>query len=85
MQRRAHEMAGHRTIITISNDEKRWLSDYTKRHGISMAEAVRRGIACLKSSHGKASYQMLLDETKGIWTKGNGLKYQEKMRQEWDR
>ena len=78
-------MAGHRTIITISNDEKRWLSDYTKRHGISMAEAVRRGIACLKSSHGKASYQRLLDETKGIWTKENGLKYQEKLRQEWNR
>jgi hypothetical protein len=78
-------MAGHRTIITISNDEKHWLSNYTKRHGISMAEAVRRGIACLKSSQGKASYQMLLDETKGIWTKENGLKYQEKLRQEWNR
>ena len=78
-------MAGHGTIITISNDEKRWLSNNTKRHGVSMAEVVRGGIACLKSSQAKASYQMLLDETKGNWTKGNGLKYQEELRQEWDR
>jgi hypothetical protein len=78
-------MGGHRTIITLSSDERRWLSNYTKRHGLSMAEAVRRGIACLKSSQGKEAYRLLLDETRGIWTRGNGLRYQEKMRKEWDR
>jgi len=44
-------MPSKRTIITISDTEKRWLTEYTKTHNISMAEAIRRGITCLKASH----------------------------------
>ncbi len=76
-------MPSNRTIITISDTEKRWLKNYTKTHGISMAEAVRRGIACLKESQSPASYQKIVNRTKGIWTKGDGLKYQEQSRSEW--
>jgi hypothetical protein len=63
--------------------EKRWLTNYTKMHGVSMAEAVRRGIACLKASNSSASYQRIVNQTKGIWSKGDGLKYQEELRSEW--
>ncbi len=77
-------MPSNRTIITISDTEKRWLKNYTKTHGISMAEAVRRGIACLKESQSPASYQKIVNRTKGIWTKGDGLKYQEQSRSEWE-
>ncbi len=77
-------MPSNRTIITISDTEKRWLKNYTKAHGISMAEAVRRGIACLKESQNPASYQKIVNRTKGIWTKGDGLKYQEQSRSEWE-
>ncbi len=77
-------MPGRRTIITISDMEKRWLMNYTKTHGISMAEAVRRGIACLKASQSLASYQKIVNQTKGIWLKGDGLKYQEQLRSEWE-
>jgi hypothetical protein len=76
-------MPSKRTIITISDMEKRWLANYTKSHGISMAEAFRRGIACLKASQGSASYQRTVHRTKGIWSKGDGLKYQEQLRSEW--
>ncbi len=76
-------MAGKRTIITISDQEKQWLGRYTKMHGISMAEAIRRGIACLKASQNFSSYKKTLSETKGIWSKGDGLKYQERLRTEW--
>jgi hypothetical protein len=76
-------MTNKRTIITISDEEKRWLSAYTKTQGISMAEAIRRGISCLKASEGLAGYQKLVHKTKGIWSKGDGLKYQEKLRAEW--
>jgi hypothetical protein len=76
-------MPSTRTIITISDREKRWLMTYTKTHKISMAEAIRRGIACLKASHSSTSYRKTVDETKGIWSKGDGLKYQEKLRSEW--
>jgi hypothetical protein len=77
-------MPSKRTIITLSDIEKRWLMNYTKTHGISMAEAVRRGIACLKASQGSASYQKIVNQTKGIWLKEDGLKYQERLRSEWE-
>jgi len=76
-------MASKRAIITISDQEKQWLGSYTKTHGISMAEAIRRGIACLKASQSLASYQKTVSDTKGIWLKGDGLKYQERLRSEW--
>lgn len=76
-------MASKRAIITISDIEKRWLMNYAKAHGISMAEAVRRGIACLKASQSSASYQKMVNQTKGIWLKGDGLNYQERLRSEW--
>ena len=28
-------------------------------------------------------FEDLLDKTKGIWTKGDGLEYQQKIREEW--
>jgi hypothetical protein len=49
-----------------------------------MAEAIRRGIACLKSSEGLSTYQTLVNNTKGVWSKGDGLKYQEQLRAEWN-
>jgi hypothetical protein len=77
-------MASKRTIITISEIEKRWLMNYTKTHSISMAEALRRGIACLKASQSLVSYQRIVSDTRGIWRKGDGLKYQDQIRSEWE-
>jgi len=77
-------MKNKRTIITISDDDKLWLESYSRAHNVSMAEAVRRGIFILKESSGKMTYQTLLKKTKGIWGKGDGLKYQDKMRDEWE-
>jgi hypothetical protein len=78
------KMASRRTIITISDQEKQWLGGYTKTHGISMAEAIRRGIACLKASQSLTSYKKIVSDTKGIWSKGDGLKYQKRLRTEWE-
>ena len=77
-------MGSKRTIITISDQEKYWLVNYTKAQGISIAEAIRRGIACLKSAERSVSYQKKVDETRGIWLKGDGLKYQRQIRSEWE-
>jgi hypothetical protein len=49
-----------------------------------MAEAIRRGIACLKSSEGLSTYQKSVNNTKGAWSKGDGLNYQEQLRAEWN-
>lgn len=45
-----------RTIITLSDIENHWLMNCTRIHGISMAEAVHRGIACLEASQSVGSY-----------------------------
>lgn len=75
-------MPTKRTVVTISDMGKRWLKSYTKRHNIIVAEAIRRGIACLKASHSSHSYLKLVNDTKGIWIKGDGLKFQGQLRSE---
>jgi hypothetical protein len=83
--RRGHEMKSTRTIITISEQEKRWLTAYSGLQGVSLAEAVRRGIACLKAAEGDASYRKLIQNTRGIWNRGDALRYQEEIRSEWEK
>ena len=76
-------MGSRRTIVTVSDEEKLWLENYSRTLGISMAEAIRRGIARLKVQEGKSTYQRIVKDSKGIWRKGNGLEYQKKLRSEW--
>ncbi len=77
-------MKSARTIITISEQEKRWLAAYSGLHGVSLAEAVRRGIACLKAAEGDVAYREIVRKTKGIWKRGDALRYQEEIRSEWE-
>jgi len=78
-------MRSTRTIITISESEKQWLAVYSGLHGVSLAEAVRRGIACLKAVEGDAAYRKLVQNTGGIWPRGDALRYQEDIRSEWEK
>lgn len=77
-------MSTQRTVITISNDDKSWIEAYSKSHNISMAEVIRKGIAELKEKEAEGLYKTLVNETKGVWEKGDGLKYQKQIRAEWD-
>ena len=76
-------MGSQRTIITISDEDKLWLENYSKSQGVSVAETIRRGIARLKDENGRSFYQSIVKETKGIWQEGDGLEYQKKIRSEW--
>jgi hypothetical protein len=76
-------MGTQRTIITISDDDKLWLGSYSRSRNISMAEAVRRGIARLKADEGRSTYERVLTQTAGMWTGMDGLEYQEALRNEW--
>jgi len=78
-------MGSTRTIITISEEDKRWLESYGKARGISLAEAIRKGIKKLRESESRDTYCAMVDKTKGLWKKGDGLKYQRRLREEWDR
>jgi hypothetical protein len=69
-------MGSTRTLITLPNDDKKWLEDYSRAHGISLAEAVRQGIHHLKRIEQQQRYGLLLERTRGSWPKGDGLKFQ---------
>ena len=72
-----------RTIITISDKDKSLLEVYCKSNGISMAETIRRGISELREKESENFYKIMVSETQGIWGKGDGLEYQERIRSEW--
>ena len=76
-------MGSKRTIITISEDDKVWLENYSRTWRISAAEAIRRGIARLRDEEGGSIYKKIVNETRGIWKQGNGLEYQTRVRSEW--
>jgi len=76
-------MKSTRIIVTISEQEKRWLAAYSGLHGVSLAAAIRRAIACLKATEGHEAYRKLVQDTKGIWMRGDALRYQEGIRSEW--
>jgi hypothetical protein len=77
-------MAGKRMIITLSEEDKRWLASYSHAHQISVAEAVRKGIRKLKKDENNQTYRELVKATRGVWKRDDGLTYQEKIRSDWD-
>ncbi len=80
-------MATQRTIITISDEDKVWVENYSRSCGISMAEVFRRGISRLKAVESRSTYERIVSQTCGIggkWVGKNGLEYQEQVRNEWD-
>jgi hypothetical protein len=76
-------MGSRRTIITLSEEEKRWLEGYSQAHRVSLAEAVRQAVCMLRKSSTKESYLKLVDGTRGVWKGEDGLKYQTRIRSEW--
>lgn len=76
-------MLGKRLLITLSEADKLWLEGYSRVHGISLAAAIRQGIATLKRSETQETYQKLVQNTRGLWRLGDGLYYQERLRSEW--
>ncbi len=77
-------MGSKRIIITISEEEKTWLQAYSKAFNISVAEVIRQGIKRLRESHGSEAYNKLVENTRGIWKQGDGLKFQMGVRSEWE-
>ena len=76
-------MANQRTIITISDEDKSWLESYSKATGMPMAEVVRTAITRLRRQESGSAYHALVEQTRGIWKKGDGLAYQQRLRSEW--
>lgn len=74
-----------RTIISISEDDKRWLEERAAQEGIPMTEVVRRALRQMreKAEREEPPTETLLSQTQGLWTKEDGLEYQRRLRGEW--
>lgn len=77
-----------RTIISLEENDKHWLDKYSAQNKIAMTELVRMAIKNYRQTVAAQPYsdlEKLLNKTSGIWCHGDGLKFQIKLRTEWDR
>lgn len=76
-----------RTIISLPEDEKKWLESYGRRNRISGAEVIRRAIREFRQGKPDRGLKAVLAETAGAWTsiKGDSRDYVESLRKEWER
>lgn len=74
-----------RTVISLDEDEKRWLDERAAEEGVPMTELIRRAVRLLRehSRLERPEWDDLLNRTAGLWKHGDGLEYQERVRGEW--
>jgi len=77
-------MTTRRITFSISEEDKDWLDAYIKVRQISLSEAICQGIDLLKKMQRNQTYQSLVERTRSIWKREDGLRYQEKIRSEWE-
>ena len=71
-----------RTIISLEPADKAWLERKAREDGVPETEVVRRALRSLRRQE-EASFEDLLEQSRGIWKKGDGLAYQRRLRREW--
>lgn len=75
-----------RTIVSLDEDDKRWLDDEAARQGVPMTEVIRRAVKRLRSEGERTvDFERLLAATRGIGTGEDGLAVQGRLRDEWER
>mgnify|MGYP001089396897 CR=1 FL=1 len=75
-----------RTVISLDEEDKRWLDKKAAREGIPMAEMIRRAVKRLRTEETEAqTFDRLLRSTSGIGSGGDGLALQRRLRNEWQR
>ena len=74
-----------RTVISLDPESKAWLDRQAKKEKLSMAELIRTAVRKYREEQrpGAASFDDLLNETRGIWRCGDALEYQRRLRREW--
>jgi hypothetical protein len=76
-----------RMILSIEPQDKAWLERSAKEKGVSMSECVREAIRRARNAEEgsrQESMDKLLAATSGTWRNGDGLRYQRRLRREWD-
>jgi Arc/MetJ-type ribon-helix-helix transcriptional regulator len=76
-----------RTIISLPEDDKKWLDGYAGRQRISSAEVIRRAISEYRTKRSQKDLGAVLRETAGSWSSvsGDSREYIDALRREWER
>ncbi len=79
-----------KTLVSLEDKQKKWLDSLAKEKGVPMAFLVREAVAEYMEHGGRArlpkkDIQDLIRRSAGSWKGEDGLKYQLRMRKEWDR
>ncbi len=73
-----------RTVVSLDEDDKRWLDRRAEEEGVPMTELVRRAVRRLRAEDERPTFDEVVEASRGIWKHGDGLAWQEKLRGEWD-
>ncbi len=71
-----------RMLISLEENDRRWLEQRAQESGVPMSEVVRQAIRQAQEN-GRKPMKELLASTQGLWRKGDGLRYQRRVRKEW--
>jgi hypothetical protein len=69
-------------ILSLEDQDKAWLERKAREEGVSMAEVVRQAVRRMQHAE-EESLDQVLAATRGLWHKGDGLRYQRAVRREW--
>ncbi len=77
-----------RTLINIPEEDKQWLDDAARERQVPMTELVREAVReyrVRQESIRRPDLAAALRRSSGVWRKGDGLAWQEHLRDEWER
>jgi Arc/MetJ-type ribon-helix-helix transcriptional regulator len=76
-----------RSIISLSEEDKKWLEHYGRKNRLSAAEVIRRALRLYRRELSKGGYERVLHESAGTWKsiKGDSQDYVEAIRAEWEK
>jgi hypothetical protein len=76
-----------RTVISLDEESKKWLDQQAREENISAAELIRTAVRKYRDEKRRETLPLkdLLNQTSGIWKRGDGLTYQRRSRKEWQK
>jgi hypothetical protein len=74
-----------RTIVDLPEEQIRALDAYSKKHGVSRAEAVRRAVAMFLPQRSQRKLDLSSHPAFGSWKRRavDSIEFQRKLRAEW--
>lgn len=77
-----------RTLISLEDEDKRWLDRRAKEEGTTMVHLVRIAVRRYREQSEREAeaptLEQLLQRTAGLWKGGDGLETQWQLRDEWE-